>query len=91
MEIIELGLQVFPHAHELPNKNRRWVNGTNKSSSSNSGGGKHGDRMAIPGKMHAELQLAAQRQTEANRRMLVLNGTGKRRWVRIADWNHEAA
>lgn len=81
MEIIALGPQVFPHAHELPNKNRRWVNGRNKSSPSGNSAPKRKNRMTIPGKMNAELMKIAQEQTRRNRMTLVISG-GKRRWVR---------
>lgn len=91
MEIVSITQGVtYPTAVELPSKKKRLVNGTHKSSSGNSGSGKHTHRITIPGKMHAELMIEAQRQTEANRKMLVLDGTGKRRWVRLADWEKKA-
>lgn len=92
MEIIEVvpGVQ-FPNAVELPNKNIRWVNGRNKSSPGGNSHPKKKNRMLIPGKMSAELQKISQQQTEANRTILVLDGTGKRHWVRLADWNNGQA
>ena len=88
MEIVKLsGQPHYPDAHELPNKNRQWVNGRQKSSPSGNSHPKKKNRMIIPGKMSAELQKISQQQTAANRRVLVLDGTGKRHWVRLADWN----
>lgn len=89
MEIIELfGQPHYPDAHELPNKNRRWVNGRNKSSPSGNSASKKKNRMIIPGKMHAEILKASQEQTAANKKILVIAG-GKRRWVLLKDWNEQ--
>jgi hypothetical protein len=91
MEIIEIVPGVtYPTAVELPCKNVQWMNGRNKSSPGGNSHPKKKNRMIIPGKMNAELQKAAQRQTAANRKILILVG-GKRRWVRMADWEHDQA
>lgn len=76
----------YPDAHELPNKKRQWVNGRNKSSPGGNSAPKGKNRMIIPGKMHAEILKVSQEQTAANRKMLVISG-GKRRWVRMKDWD----
>jgi hypothetical protein len=74
----------YPSAVELPNRGLRLQNGTHKSASQNGSAGKR-HRMLLPGKMSAELQKLAQDQTRANRMMLLIEG-GKRRWIRVADW-----
>jgi hypothetical protein len=82
MEIVELVPGVtYPDAIELPNRNRQWVKGKNKSSPSGNNLAKKNNRMVIPGKMTVELQKLAQQQTRRNQMVMVLSG-GKRRWVR---------
>ncbi len=86
MEIIELvpGAH-FPGAVELPNKNVRWVNGTNKSSPGGNSVPKRKGRMVIPGKMHADILKQSQEQTRRHAKILVISG-GKRRWVLASEW-----
>ena len=84
MKVIEVTGSRYPTAVELPNKNRRWVNGTNKSAGGNSAPKKR-NKIFIPTKMAAELQTEAQARTKAGARMLVID-RGKKRWVRLSDW-----
>ena len=85
MEVVSITPGVtYPTAVELPNKNHRFVNGSNKSSSGNSTS-KNKNRLVLPGKLLSELQKASQEQTKANQRVLVIDG-GKRRWVLLSDW-----
>ena len=90
MEIVSITPGVtYTTAVELPNKNRQWTNGTHKSSSGNSTNKKK-NTMLIPGKLLSEIQKASQEATRANQRVLVLDGTGRRHWMRLADWEKAA-
>lgn len=91
MEVVHSTGGPYPTAHELPNKKIEWTNGRNKSSPSGNSGNKK--RKASRTQKGAGLQLiadvmkAARQQTEDNRMILVIDGTGKKRWRRLKDYN----
>lgn len=82
MEILEIYSTSFPDAHELPNRNWRPAAGRNKSASAN--GTRQKKAMVVPPALAAH-RKASQEATAANKKMLVIGPTGKRRWVLLRD------
>lgn len=82
MKITETASTSFPDAHELPNRNARPVNGHHKASSSNAGSA---NKKAVPAAPQA-VRKRDQEITQENKMIMVIGPTGKRRFVRLADY-----
>lgn len=87
MKIIEITPgQSYTTARELPNKKRRWINGTQKSAGGNSGTMKPARIVPNAARgVFADQQKRDRELTEQNQRILVLHN-GKRRWMTMKEF-----
>lgn len=82
MEVLEVTGTSYPTAVELPCKRERPVGGKQKSNATGNAGTRK-KKMGTP--PTPAMRKASQEATEANKTMLLVVG-GKRRFVRLADY-----
>jgi hypothetical protein len=76
----------FENAHELPNGTIRPGGKQVSNKSGGNGVKKKTPRAWMPAKMEAELKKADLEATMANRRILVIEGDGRRHFVKLAEY-----